>query len=375
VVKIPFKEPFVHSLASRQYAENVIVEIETDKGILGYGECVPREYVTGETIESVISHLSRFWAPLVWGQDWATPVELTLFLKTCGETIFASFGIEEEKMPAARCAFELALLDAAGKSFGCSAAEILGWELTRRPIFYSGVISGGTVKKAAQKAFMMRLYGFKAIKLKVGNDHDLEKIEKVRKKIGPKIDLRLDANGAWESNEAIERIRSFEPYQISAVEQPVAKSNIEGMGQVTREIKADIIADESFSSLREAKFLFEQNGCDILNIRLSKCGGLIHASEIARLARLKGKGIQLGCQVGESAILSSAGRIFAQCHPELRYAEGSYERFLLKEDVSQNRVRFYYRGKGYPIFSPGLGVEIDQKTLDRLTQTYLVLKP
>lgn len=367
VIRIPFKEPFKHSLASRNYAENVIVRVGSDMGEAGYGESVPREYVTGENIESVLTALSEYWAPLLLKQNWKDPSGFIRFLTHADKEISDLSGKEPETMPAARCAVELALIDLMGKHFRLNAGELLGWKNPVPVVFYSGVISGGTLRKAVQKARMMKFFGFRDVKLKVGGEDDSAKIAAVRKTLGSKIDLRLDANGAWTPEEAVSKINSWQPFRISAVEQPVPKEDLKGMSQVTSHTDADVIADESFSSMQDARILSESNGCDILNIRISKCGGLFKAHEIAQFALENNLKIQLGCQVGESAILSGAGRIFAQYHPQCRYYEGSYERHLLRRDISENRIRFGFRGKGAMITGPGLGVKVDTKKLDRMT--------
>lgn len=374
VIRIPLRQPFRHTLATRRMAENVVVGLKTEEGIVGYGESVPREYVTGESIESVLGSIVNIFAPILWKQEWGGRNQLLPFLQGLARDLREEKGIAEEKVLAARCAVELALLDAAGRVFGCPATEFLGWKSSGQPVTYSGVISSEETPKAVRKAWLMRLYGFRAVKLKVGDVDDDQKIERVRRVLGPRIDLRLDANGAWKAEQAIQKINAWKKFGITAVEQPVPKEDLEGMARVTAQTDVDIVADESLCSLNDAQRLAEQKGCDIFNIRLSKCGGLVNAGEMIRMAQVRGLGVQLGCQVGETAILSSAGRLFAQAWPSLRYLEGSYERFLLKEDLSRNRIRFTYGGKAEPIVGPGLGIEMNEKTLNRLTQVKMVLK-
>lgn len=374
VVQIPFKQPFRHALATRHFAENVIVEVRSEEGVLGYGEAVPREYVTGESIDSVLDCLERYWVPSLREKEWKTPSEVFPFLASWHDTIYKNFKVNDSNMLSSRCAIELALLDTLGKFFNINVAKLLNMNPCLPELRYSGVISGDSLKKVKKKAFLMKLYRFQHVKLKVGDEEDLEKVRAVRAILGPKRDLRVDANGAWTVEQALEKIRAFEPFSVSAVEQPVSKENRVGLKQVTEASSIPIVADESLCSLDDAKMLCETKGCDILNIRLSKCGGLYYAEEIAALAHQAQLGIQLGCQVGETAILASAGRIFAQCHPELKFLEGSYERFLLQRDIAKKPVRFYYGGRAKPCLGPGLGMEVDWNRLYPLIIKKIELK-
>jgi muconate cycloisomerase len=374
VVRIPFKQPFRHALATRHFAENVIVQVRSQEGVVGYGEALPREYVTGESVASVLDSLQRYWAPLLWDQEWKSPAEVLPFLASWHDLMSQKFKVNDSNMLAARCAIELALLDALGKFFNINSAKLLNMDVGLPELRYSGVISGDSLQKAKRKAFLMKLYGFRDVKLKVGGPDDLERVRSVRGILGPKRNLRVDANGAWSAEQALEKIRSFEPYRLSAVEQPVPKNDLAGLRRVKEGSSIPIVADESCCSLKEAKLLCQTQGCDILNIRLSKCGGLYYAKEIAALAHQAQLGIQLGCQVGETAILASAGRIFAQCHPELKFLEGAYERFLLQHDIAKKPVRFYYGGRAKPCLGPGLGIEVDEEGLSSLVIQTIELK-
>lgn len=374
VIQIPFKQSFKHALATRKMAENVVVEIQSDSGVLGYGEAVPREYVTGESISSVLDSLQQYWIPTLWEQEWTDPSQVYPFLDSWKSLLKDKFNKDDSKMLASRCSIELSLLDLLGKSFYLNVGKLLNLSKKMDSVRYSGVVSGESIKKATKKAFLMRLYNFEQIKLKVGEQNDLEKIQQVRSVLGKKRDLRVDANGAWNAEEALKQIHAMAQYGVSAVEQPVPKGDLKGMQTVTEGSPIPIVADESFCSLEDAKLLFETKGCDILNIRLSKCGGLYYAQKIADWAKQVGFGLQLGCQVGETAILSSAGRIFAQSYPELKYLEGSYERFLLESDLTKKRVRFYYGGKAKSFTAPGLGFEVDLNRLDQFTTKRVVIK-
>ena len=110
--------------------------------------------------------------------------------------------------------------------------------------------------------------------------------------------------------------------------------------------------------MEDARKLVGMDACDYFNIRLSKCGGLFGALEMAEFARHQDKGCQLGCQVGETAILSAAGRHFAMGVAGLKFIEGSFGTHLLEQDVSKEDLTFRRKGIGKPLSGPGLGVTV-----------------
>jgi muconate cycloisomerase len=127
------------------------------------------------------------------------------------------------------------------------------------------------------------------------------------------------------------------------------------------------MADESLVTPDDAEALIVHRGASWFNIRISKNGGLIPAMRLACLARRHQIDYQLGCMVGETGILSAAGRWFLQMVPGVRFAEGSFGRFLLSEDITRPALRFGLGGHWKPMTGHGLGVEVDQGRLRRLS--------
>jgi muconate cycloisomerase len=131
--------------------------------------------------------------------------------------------------------------------------------------------------------------------------------------------------------------------------------------------------DESLCSLVDARQAIEAGTCDLFNLRLSKCGGFLTSLLLAAAAHRAGLGCQLGCQVGETGILSAAGRHFATSVGELRYLEGSFDRFLVRETLTREDLTFGRGGYAPALAGPGLGVTIDRAALQRVTQAELRL--
>jgi L-alanine-DL-glutamate epimerase-like enolase superfamily enzyme len=108
------------------------------------------------------------------------------------------------------------------------------------------------------------------------------------------------------------------------------------------------------------------SSCDLFNLRLSKCGGFVQTLRLAQYAVQHGLGYQLGCQIGETAILSAAGRHFASSVRNLRYVEGSYDRHLVREALGREDLTFGWGGWAKALPGPGLGVSIDKEAVERI---------
>src|SRR5262249_39113583 len=231
---------------------------------------------------------------------------------------------------AARCAVELALLDAYGRHFRqplSKVTELLAPEIYQpQPwVRYSGAISTNKWLKLRLSAWITWAYGFRQVKVKVGmaGHDDVSRLRVLRSRLGRKIDIRVDANEAWSPAEAAQRVAELAPFQVSSFEQPVAHADVACLREVRKETGAAVMLDESLCSAVDAGRAVDEGTCDLFNLRLSKCGGFIPTLRLAQFARAHGLGYQLGCQVGETVVLSAAGRHFAATVGGLRYLEGS----------------------------------------------------
>lgn len=356
-VDIPFKLTFKHSLHERSESSSVFIRLRSDTGDEGWGESLPRQYVTGETPASVVAVVRDSLLPMILGipiASWEDALELAMNLETEARRRNSEL---PARIGAARCALELSLLDLSGNHFGRSVSEIFG-QRKREWVEYSGVISSDSRWKVAKTAIKMRLGSLQNIKVKVGGADDREKLRLIRRLVGSRADIRVDANAAWNVSDAIGQIQSFKQFGISCVEQPVRANDYEGLQAVTSAVTTPVMVDESLCTLADAKRLVTMDACDYFNIRLSKCGGLFASLELAEFARNYDKGCQLGCQVGESAVLSAAGRHFALGVAGLKYFEGSYGTHLLEKDVARENLTFRRRGVGRVLGGTGLGVHV-----------------
>ena len=357
LLQIQLCMPIKHYLAERTHSENLVVKVVTDSGVVGFGEGIARQYVTGEVMESSLRFLQDHLIPQLNGFHPSGPPDL---IEALAELLSED---NRAQAPAACCALELAILDAAGKTWSQSVAQMLGGG--DQPLIYSAVIPMMSPPSFHRLLHLIRDMEMSFVKIKVGNDRDTEVLSLAREILGHEVDLRVDANGAWSSEEAQKRIAAMMAYGISAVEQPVPKEDIQGLKRVSQQVEIPIIADESLCLERDAKKLTSLDACQVFNLRLSKCGGILAANRLYEIARKKAIAAQLGCQVGETGILSAAGRQLASSR-KLLYLEGSYSSYLLQDDIVNEPVEFGPGGVAQPLAGHGLGVSVNEETLQRL---------
>lgn len=372
---VPLRKPIRHASHQRESSENLIVEAVLEDGTRGYGEGVPRTYVTGETVETAMAALTRFDIARHLGD----PADYLQVVRRLEALVLPEIAADSRGMKgnSARCALELALLDAYGRVFGRPAYEALmiaGAEtglLQARPqgVRYSGAITAETPRKERLSAWKMRLYGFRQVKVKVGvaGQDDAGRLSRFRRIMGRSMDLRLDANEAWPASELMDRVKPLLRFVPSALEQPVSHAEVGALAEIRPKLVVPVMLDESLCGYPDAVRAVDEGLADLLNVRLSKCGGMLASLRIVRLAKRSGLGVQLGCHPGETGLLSAAGRHFASVVEGLRYIEGSYDRHILARNVIREDITFRYGGQAPVINGPGLGVTVDPAALEALT--------
>jgi muconate cycloisomerase len=373
-VRIALRRKVTHASHVRTDTDNVVVRCKLSDGSVGHGEGVPRDYVTGETLDSAIALLKDSGLARQLGagvENFAQAVQLA------DRLMLASVPGDGRNIAgnAARCAVELAVLDAFGRAYGeplTRVTELVAPDLYRfrDEVRYSGVIGNPRGWKKRAYPFVYRLAGFKQVKVKVGieGQNDVTRLKLMRRWLGRAMDVRIDANEAWAPAEAAARIRELEPFGVTSVEQPVRHEDVACLVEVRERVKTPIMLDESLCGAVDAERAVQGGWCDLFNLRLSKCGGFIPSLRLAQFAKRSGLGYQLGCQVGETAILSAAGRHFATSVADLRYVEGSYDRHLVWEALGIDDLTFRRNGTAPALVGSGLGFRLDPARLDWVTK-------
>ena len=375
LITLPLKREIKHASHARQDSTNIVVRCRLEDGTLGYGEGVPRSYVTGETPEGAMEQIAASGLPRQLSdacESWQDAIALCerIELVKPKKDDRGCYG------NALRCAIELALLDAFGQRLGEPVSRVT--ELyepaacVRRPpepVRYSGAVTAEGRWREVWSALKMRIYGFRHCKVKVGvpGADDVARLRRIRRWLGWRIDVRLDANEAWQPDELPEHIAALLPYGITSMEQPVPHKQVDALSAYRGRIGVPLMHDESLTSEIDGRRAIERGTCDLFNIRLSKCGGYLASLRLAAMADQAGLGYQLGCHPGESGILSAAGRHWSSTVKNVRYLEGSYDRHLLRELLTAEDITFGYGGRAPILDRPGLGITVLPEVLERLS--------
>jgi len=363
-VRLPFTAEFSHSLRKRLSAKNIIVEVIADGGrISGYGEGAPRTYVTGESQESAADCVYRFVKKDRFPWDLDDVNALWRFID----------GLFDGNLHhSAICALETALLDALGKSQGVPVIGYFPHDYYTDCIRYGAAVPLADKNRIAKICRLIKtVLKINRIKLKLGRDYDDNQnaLEAVRQVFGKDYDLKVDVNCVWDHQLAMAHVGLIEAYRVRVVEQPMmpGQPDITEFASTLHTLGVALMADESACSLENVKRLHREGYYNMINVRLSKCGGIRNSLRIINYLRQKKIPFQIACQLGESGILSAAGRIISLLCGDAVYFDGSYDEFLLKENVTTENVSFGPGGQAGPLKGPGLGITISRNSLDRLS--------
>ncbi len=374
-VDLPFKVAFRHAAAARTSSESLFLRARLDNGAEGWGESLPRAYVSGESREQTFSLLRETILPALVGHSFRSLPEAVSFLEKCDGKAPPEWVRPEVPQTSAWCSVDLALLDAFGKASGRPAGPALedgqvpaaaGLERYR----YSGVVSAGHGWPYAKSLLKIRAFGFRQVKLKLEREGAVRAARTARRLLGRRVDLRVDANMAWDVEQALEVIGQLQAVGIGSFEQPIASGDLAGLARLVAESGAGIMVDEGLTDRDSLQRFIAHRACTGVNVRISKCGGLVAAHARCREAIAAGLLLQVGCQVGESSLLSAAHlrllSALAPLRPGVQYAEGCFGKHLLREDPAAPLVQFRFGGRPPPHpAGGGLGVQVDSAALQR----------
>lgn len=278
-----------------------IVELTTDNGTVGYGAAGPSRYY-GETADTVGAILPELISAVEEATD---PFDL--------ETIRRELAAIAGPNPAARAAVDIALADLAAKRLDVPLARLLGLGTTVT-VGSSYTIGIAKPEEMARRAAAAVENGHNILKIKLGGDDDPGALAAVRD-VAPDATIRVDANGAWSPGEAVRMIGYCADADVEFVEQPIAASDLDGLLHVYDQSSIPIAADESCVVATDVPRVADR--CDIVNVKLMKCGGITEALRVIYTAQAHNREVMLGCMVESAASIAAA----AQLVPLVEYVD------------------------------------------------------
>jgi muconate cycloisomerase len=218
---------------------------------------------------------------------------------------------------------------------------------------------------------MIKTIGLRHLRVKMGSDFEQNKgaLETVREIFGSDCQLRIDPNGVWDFDLAMRHLPLLIRFGVKIIEEPMERM-ARGFSEFAEAVQAQgltLMACESAPTLHEVKTILQEGCYRMFNVKLCRSGGFRRTLQIIDHLRGEKVPFQIGCTLGEAGLLSAAGRALGlACSDSVTY-DGSYDRFVLKENIIEEDVTFGPGGRAGPLRGYGLGVTVKSDKLALLS--------
>jgi L-Ala-D/L-Glu epimerase len=344
--------PFETSFGVQTERDVLLVKVNTDVGE-GWGECVAGEEPTysPEYVDGAQHVLIHHLVPRLRNRDLAAAGVAGLLRPVHGHQM-------------AKAAIEMALLDVKGRALGLAVHSLLGGALTREVTLNAWI---GTVPpaQAAVEAGEWLRRGFTTAKIKISGagDEGIARVAAVRAAVGDRLALRVDFNESLSREDAVPFIRRLEPYALTLVEQPIARTDIAGLAEIRQAIGIPLMADESVTGPASLIDIIRREAADIVKVKVMKQGGLTRTRQMIECAAAAGLRVVVGHGFGltlstlaEAAVAATSAAVLPGCE-----AVGPLK---MAGDVVTEPVKLD-RGVLRLTDAPGLGATLDPDALKR----------
>lgn len=341
-------------------ADNVLLRIEADTGVVGWGEAASAPTMTGETVASMLAAIAHI-APSLIGRAVNDIAGATAAMD---RQMYGNSG--------AKAAIEIALCDLLGRATGRPVHALLGGKArSRMPVL--AVIGSPDTAADLGEAQARWSAGYRAFKIKVGLGSASADAERTRaictalKNAGACL-VSADANQAFGVEDAVHYARTVGDCGLDFFEQPVEAHDLDGMARVAAASRTPIGADEGVHSRVDIERHHTRKAAQGASLKAIKLGGLHALFEASRLCDRLGMGVNISCKTGESSIASMAALHVAAAAPALAWgltvtSPGLAEDVVLEPlTVTHGHVEVPDR--------PGLGIEIDERRVRRCQQDF-----
>ena len=358
------KYPYYWSHGIINSTEIILIEIEAENGVKGYGESIATP--SGEGVKAFIDSASS----VLIGED---IFQNQRIIKKCYHSLFQAHGTCSAPRFGAQIlsGLEMALWDLCGKIVERPLHELLGGKY-RDKIEYFGFIQGNSADELAIDAKKLSKNGHKVIYGKIGREEstDVQIVKKVREAVGKDIRLRFDPNEAWDLVTAKRMIEKLEDFSIEMIEQPCNHMNISVLKQIKDLNKVSIGVDQSVFNLNDLFQIALLNAADLVVLGLHETGGIGGLKKAAAVAESAGLNI---CIHGlhETGITTCAANQVAATIPNLDDGN-QFMNHLIESDII-NSPDLTLQNGGLPVLDgPGLGFEINFEAVQEAKEKYKI---
>jgi L-alanine-DL-glutamate epimerase-like enolase superfamily enzyme len=353
-VSFPMKKPVVMAGVEIARADNVLVRVQADNGVVGWGEAASAPTMTGETVESMVAAIG-YLAPVLEGRE---AEDIAGALAAMAARMYANNG--------AKAAIEIGLHDAVGRASSRPVHALLGGKQRSR-MAVLGVIGTGELNSDLREAEKKKADGYVSFKIKVGIDApgvDGERTRRLCQLFGSDALISSDANQGWSTQQAVEYVHAVADTGLAFFEQPVAADDLAAMAKIaTAAGKIAIGADEGIHSLEDIRRHHERHAARGVSLKAIKLGGMRGAVAAGRLADALGMNVNVSAKTGESSIACAAATHIAAALPQIAWGL-TLTNAGLAEDVTAQPLHIA-RGHVEVSDRPGLGIEVDEERLRR----------
>lgn len=339
----------------------LLVKVTTDNGIVGWGEVDTSPSVARAIIEAPMSHtLCRGLAEIVLGQNpfayekiWHDMYEGTIYMGRRAAVIQAMSGID------------LAIWDIMGKALDVPVYQLLGGPFKREIKAYSSALFASTPEETAKKALKYKQRGFEAMKFgweSIGTspEHDEALIRAIREAVGDDVQIMVDAGFAYDTKTALMMAERFAKYNVFWLEEPLHPDNIDGYRRLCESVSLRIAAGEEESSRASFLELMDRAKIDVVQVDVTRVGGLTEARKIAWDAQVR------RLPVANHSFTTDLN-IAASLHLLASIPNGIMLEFCVEESVFRDKLakKNIVPIEGFVSIpeGPGLGVELDETVM------------
>jgi o-succinylbenzoate synthase len=351
--RVPMR-PFSDAYSDYPTGQFVLVEIGTDQGTVGFGEapCTVTVGFYGETLETVTAAIRNYLGPKLVGED---PLNI--------RRVTSIMSIVHGAASIAKTGVDMALYDLAGKALGVPTSTLLGGR-QRDSIAAASEIAIVNPEEMVREAHRLIELGFRVIKVKAGRnvDEEVKGIKAIRDAVGSNIELRVDPNGGWSRLDTLRAIKALAKEEVSYIEQPFPGWDLEGLSWLRKTTGVPVMVDESVWNPHDVIEVARCEAADIINIKITKAGGLKNSLDIYTTARAVGIPCVIGTEL-ESCVAVAAKLQLASSMEDLPFA-CEFTELAFQKMATIETLKLEHGSLKVPT-GPGLGMAPDRQLIDQ----------
>jgi o-succinylbenzoic acid (OSB) synthetase len=357
LIEAPLKVPFVTHLETVRKRQAIVIEAVDKDGLSGFGEADPfsSPWYTGETIATCWTALRDFLIPLILDHDLAEAGRFDRLCRCVRGNRMAKSGLSQ------------AIWDLAAREKGCYIGTLFGAK--RKRVDAGAVIAAGEINQALAQIEQFQPAGYKRFKIKISRNNDLALLEAIRTRF-PEIPLMADANSAYTLND-LDHLKRLDAYHLQMIEQPLGETDLTDHALLQNALDTPVCLDESIRTSDDARSALALGSCRVVTIKMARVGGWTEAVRIHDLCRNQNVPVWCGGMI-EFGIAKAHNIALAALSNFTLPGDLSSSSRYWNEDIIEPEIMVDQGTIKVPE-TPGIGVAVNRRNLDRLTISRLIM--